>query len=153
MSNGSAVRVTFPSFWRVWRDVLEAMARPGTVLLVEGERDRRSVGQLGIDRAIELVHRGERLADVAHRLSTSTRHVIVLTDWDLAGGHLAHRLEQLLDDGRLAVDLDLRRRLGVALRGEVVHLEGLGGWARRRAEESGTPLEEWLADPDRDLTE
>lgn len=151
MSNSSAIRVTFPQFWRVWRDVLAAMRRPGTVLLVEGERDKRSVQELGVGDAIQLVHRGERLAELAHHLSTSTRAVIVLTDWDTAGGHLAHRLEQLLDDGRLSVDLDLRRRLGIALRGEIVHLEGLGGWAQRRADENGTPLEEWLADPDRDL--
>ena len=151
MSSGAAVRVSFPQFWRVWRDLLSAMQRSGTVLLVEGERDRRSVEALGVDRSVELVHRGRTLPDVAHRLSRSTREVIVLTDWDTAGGHLAHRLEQLLTDGRLGVNLEFRRRIGVALRGEVVHLEGLGGWARRRAEEEGTPLEEWLADPDRAL--
>jgi len=122
-------------------------------LLVEGERDRRSVQRLGVNAPTYLVHRGARLSNVAQDLTSSTRTVVLLTDWDAAGGELARRLKELLSDGQLAVDLELRRRLGVALRGEVVHLEGLGSWARRRAEETGVPLEEWLEDPDRDLRE
>jgi 5S rRNA maturation endonuclease (ribonuclease M5) len=149
MGSNVEERVTFPEFWRVWRDVLDAMERPGTVLLVEGERDRRSVAELGVIRNVQLVHRGRALPEVARALSSTVREVIVLTDWDAAGGELARRLKGLLEDGRLHVNLLLRRRLGIALRGEVVHLEGLGGWARRRSEEAGFPLEEWVEDRDR----
>jgi 5S rRNA maturation endonuclease (ribonuclease M5) len=149
MTPGALDRVTFPEFWRVWRDVLQAMEAPGTLFLVEGQRDRRSLEGLGITCPIALVHRGRRLADVATHIAEGTQEVVVLTDWDSTGGELAHRLRELLDDGRFRVNLDFRRRIGIALRGEIVHLEGLGTWARRRAEETGAPLEEWIADPDR----
>jgi 5S rRNA maturation endonuclease (ribonuclease M5) len=152
MSPVAVERVTFPEFWRVWRDLLELAARPGVIFLVEGLRDERSLRRLGIASPVELVHRGRSLADLAHRLQHGPREVVVLTDWDATGGALAHRMRELLADGRLAVNLELRRRLGVALRGEIVHLEGLGAWAARRAEETGAPLEEWLADPDRSAT-
>jgi 5S rRNA maturation endonuclease (ribonuclease M5) len=144
MPTHGAGRATFPEFWRVWRTLLEELERPGTALLVEGERDRRSARALGVRADVHLVHRGARLPSVANGLTGATRRVVVLTDWDSAGGELARRLRQLLTDGRLEVDLDTRRRLGLALRGEVVHLEGLHGWARRRAEETGRPLEEYL---------
>jgi 5S rRNA maturation endonuclease (ribonuclease M5) len=152
MSPLAVQRVTFPEFWRVWRDLLLESQRHGTIFLVEGIRDERSLRVLGIVAPVELVHRGRSLSDLAHRLQHGTREVIVLTDWDATGGELAHRMRELLSDGRLAVNLEFRRRLGIALRGEIVHLEGLGAWASRRAEESGASLEEWLADPDRSPT-
>lgn len=143
-------RASFPEFWRVWTDVLERSSRPGGVILVEGERDRRAVMELGATGRVELVHRGRPLPEVAHALDAQVREVVVLTDWDTAGGELARRLKPLLEGGRLRVDVDLRRRLGIALRGEVVHLEGLAAWARRRAEEGGAALEERIEEAARE---
>jgi 5S rRNA maturation endonuclease (ribonuclease M5) len=153
MSNGASGRIPFPDFWRVWRDLLEATEGGGALVLVEGEKDRRSVERLGVQGPVELVHRGRSLADLAHRLGGTPREVIVLTDWDATGGELARRLKGLLHGGTVRVNLDLRRRLGLVLRGEITHLEGLASWAARRAEEGGTPLEVWLSDPDRPLRE
>jgi 5S rRNA maturation endonuclease (ribonuclease M5) len=70
--------------------------------------------------------------------------VVVLTDWDVEGGHLARKLREFLEADQLEFDLDFRRRLSVALRGEVAHIEGLAGWARRSAERAGAPLEHFL---------
>ncbi|MGI0054059.1 MAG: hypothetical protein ACREC5_06815 [Thermoplasmata archaeon] len=151
-SGGRTRRVGFEEFWPVWREVLRALEIPRTAALVEGERDRHALRELGVTTPIVLVHRGQALAGVAGDTAGSFRRVVVLTDWDPAGGRLARRLRALLEDGRIEVDVDLRRRLGHSLRGEVVHLEGLAGWARRRAEREGLLLEEWIADPDRSPT-
>ncbi|MCI4344563.1 MAG: hypothetical protein L3J87_02935, partial [Thermoplasmata archaeon] len=74
-------------------------------------------------------------------------HVVVLTDWDTEGGHLAQKLREFLEAERLTFDLDFRRRLARVLRGEVAHVEGLAGWARRTAEREGAPLDHFLAGP------
>jgi len=101
---------------------------------VEGERDRRSLRRLGVKGSIMLVHRGRTISETAQHLSASARRVIVLTDWDTEGGHLAQRLKEFLGVGRSGPDLEYRRRLARILRGELVHVEGLYGWAVRTAE-------------------
>lgn len=128
----------------MWERLVEACRAPGTILVVEGERDRRAVRRLGVDGPVRLVHRGATLSGVAHRLAEEARCVIVLTDWDVEGGHLAHRLTEFLQSMPLTLDLDTRRRLARLLRGELTHVEGLYGWARRTAEAAGTPIEAWL---------
>lgn len=120
----------------------------GAVVVVEGERDRRSVRRLGWSGEVALVHRGDRLAGVAHALAADRRKVIVLTDWDTEGGQIARRLKEFLAADVTGLDLDYRRRLAVVLRGEVAHVEGLYGWARRMAEKLGRSLEEVTDDGD-----
>ena len=141
----------WPTFLELWDRLLSESRAPGTVIVVEGERDVRSLRRLGVDGPILPLHRGQRLGAVAHRLLGEARRVILLTDWDTEGGHLAHRLQELLAAGGVEVDLDLRRRLARCVRGEVVHVEGLYGWARRTAEREGAPLDHFRPiDPDRD---
>ncbi|MGI0055090.1 MAG: toprim domain-containing protein [Thermoplasmata archaeon] len=125
-------------FLRVWERLREAAARPATVVVVEGERDRESLRRLGLESPIDLVHHGAPLAEVARSIGERYRTAIVLTDWDRKGGQLAQRLKGFLEADGVTIDLDLRRRLGHALRGEVAHVEGLGGWAHRIAERAST---------------
>jgi 5S rRNA maturation endonuclease (ribonuclease M5) len=134
----------FEEFVELWHALqLESLA-PRTIILVEGERDRRSLRRLGIGGAIALVHQGRPLAQIAQELGRRSDHIILLTDWDVEGGHLAQRLRVLLEAGSLAVDLEKRRRIARVLRGEVVHVEGLAGWARRNAERRGASIDHFL---------
>jgi 5S rRNA maturation endonuclease (ribonuclease M5) len=138
----------FDEFLELWTRLLSASRESGTAVVVEGERDRRSVRRLGLAGRIVLVHHGDTLAATAHRLARECRTVIVLTDWDTEGGHLAHRLREFLEAEPIAFNLDYRRRFARILRGEVVHVEGLHGWARRLAERHGAPLDHFLPDGD-----
>lgn len=142
-ANGSE-RDAGPEFWKLWRELLTDLRDPSVVVLVEGPRDRRALEALGIQRSVQLVHRGQSLSEVARSLDSTVRVVIVLTDWDSAGGEFARRIRELLSGGPVRVDLEYRRRLALALRGEVVHLEGLAAWAGRRSEEEGLSLAERL---------
>ena len=139
-----APETTLREFLEVWHALRHESSEPGAVVVVEGERDRSSLRRLGISGSIVLVHRGVTLSATAHALSDRRRHVIVLTDWDREGGHLAQRLRGFLEADGLRLDLDHRRRLATVLRGEVVHVEGLAGWARRLADKVRIPLEELL---------
>ena len=131
-------------FARLWVSLREASVAPGTTVVVEGERDARSLNRLGLNGPIARVHQGRPLSHLAHELGEGRERVILLTDWDGRGGLLARRLKGFLEAGHARVDLDFRRRLAVVLRGEIVHVEGLAGWAGRAARESGVRLEEWL---------
>ena len=133
-------------FLELWQRVRAESALPGTVVVVEGNRDRTSLRRLGLPGPIVPVHRGRALAGTAHDLVGRSRRVILLTDWDTEGGHLARRLREFLEAERLHLDLEYRRRLARIVRGELVHVEGLYGWARRLAERDGFVLDE-LLDP------
>ncbi len=138
--------VAFDGFVELWEKLLRDAAEPGTVTVVEGERDRRSLRRLGLSGAVTVVHRGRPLSGTAHALAQA-RRVILLTDWDTEGGHLAQRLKEYLEAESVALDLDYRRRFARLLRGELVHVEGLYGWARRSAERARRSLEFLADDP------
>ena len=136
---------SFSEFLELWERLVAASDEPGTVIVVEGERDRRALKRLRVAGPVRLVHRGRTLAGVAHDLGQGARRVIVLTDWDVEGGHLASRLRDVLGSAGVELDLEFRRRLARVLRGEVAHVEGLARWAQHAAERAGAPLEHFLA--------
>jgi 5S rRNA maturation endonuclease (ribonuclease M5) len=144
MEAGRDPAAVFDEFWELWTHLQSESRTPGTVVVVEGERDRRSIRRLGLDGPIVLVHRGRTLSETAHHLAASARRVIILTDWDTEGGHLAQRLKEFLGTGRSGPDLEHRRRLARVLRGELVHVEGLYGWAVRTAEKANRSLVQLL---------
>lgn len=125
----------------LWTKLLAEADDGRTVVVVEGERDRRAVRGLGWTGPVVVVHRGRPISATASGLVAGRGKVIVLTDWDTEGGHLARRLRDFLTAENVRLDLDYRRRLARILRGELTHVEGLFGWARRQAERRGEPLE------------
>ena len=139
-----AREISWDEFYQLWMEFLEDTDGPGTVVVVEGERDRESLQRLGVRAPISLVHGGRTISHVAETLNGRYRRVIVMTDWDTEGGHLAQRLKEFLGHGEIQLDLDFRRRLARVVRGEIVHVEGLAGWARRLAEREGTSIEVFL---------
>ena len=133
--------VSWDEFYRLWTEFLEETEPPGTIVVVEGERDREALRRLGVRATIVLVHGGRTLGRLAESLTGAGQRVVVLTDWDTEGGHLAQRLREFLGHGDIQLDLEFRRRLARAVRGEIVHVEGLAGWARRLADREGTSIE------------
>jgi 5S rRNA maturation endonuclease (ribonuclease M5) len=144
MRNGHDPYAMLEEFVALWERLRSESAEDGTVVVVEGERDRASLRRLGLPGPIVKVHRGRALSGTAHDLVGRSRRVIVLTDWDTEGGHLAQRLREFLGAERLDLNLEYRRRLARIVRGELVHVEGLHGWARRLAERNGHSLDELL---------
>jgi|GEM_PF-305178 len=142
--DGQDASTAFGEFLELWGRLRAETEKEGTVVVVEGERDRRSLRRLGITGTVALVHRGDSMSGTAARLAQRSRHVIVLTDWDNAGGQFARRLKGFLEAEPLTFDLEYRRRLARILRGELVHVEGLHGWARRLAERQGGTLDQFL---------
>jgi len=144
MVTGRDPAAVFDEFWELWVRLQADSRAPGTVVVVEGERDRRSLRRLGVKGSVVLVHRGRTISESAEHLSATARRVILLTDWDTEGGHLAQRLKEFLGSGRSGPDLEYRRRFARVLRVELVHVEGLYRWALRTAEKGNRSLGQLL---------
>ncbi len=141
-------RESLREFLELLRDLRETLVEENAVILVEGERDRASLLGLGLPAAsILLVHHGVTLSELVEGVVRRGRMVIILTDWDRAGGELAHRIHSLLDDGRVRTDLSFRRRLAKVVRGETQYVEAVLAWAERAAQRAGAPLDHWLSLP------
>jgi 5S rRNA maturation endonuclease (ribonuclease M5) len=138
---------TWEAFVKLWDEFLLAAHDDSTIIVVEGERDRRALKVLGVSSGVVLYHSGRGLSQLTRALTRPGQRIVVLTDWDREGGHLAHRLTEVLVAEGMRVDLEFRRRLARVLRGEVAHVEGLAGWARRAAEHAGAPLDHWFHTP------
>lgn len=140
MAGQQPERERWEEFVAEWNRLADACARSGSVILVEGEKDRRALVRLGLTSPIALVHQGQRLPALAQRLTDRYSRAVVLTDWDRKGGQLAERLTELLGGAGVAIDRDVRQRLARVLRGEVVHVEGLFRWATHLAESVGATV-------------
>ncbi len=141
-----ADREAFQEFLGLLKEIREAVVEDRAVLLVEGERDRHALVGLGLPaESILLVHHGVTLSQLVEDVVRKGRLVVLLTDWDRAGGELARRLRSLFDDGRVKVDTDFRRRLARAVRGETQYVEAVLAWAERAAVRAGAPLDHWLS--------
>lgn len=139
-------REAFQEFLELLKEIREAVVEDGAVLLVEGERDRQALLGLGLPGgSILLVHHGVTLSQLVETVVRKGRLVVLLTDWDRAGGELARRIHSLLDDGRVKIDTSFRRRLAFAVRGETQYVEAVLAWAERAALRSGAPLDHWLS--------
>jgi 5S rRNA maturation endonuclease (ribonuclease M5) len=137
----------WPEFVRLFARLREESENGIAVVVVEGEHDRRALRALGLGGRIVLVHGGGTLSALASRLARGGSKVVVLTDWDTEGGHLARKLKEFLEAEAVGLDLEYRRRFARLLRGELVHVEGLASWARHAAEEAGTPLDGGVVEP------
>jgi 5S rRNA maturation endonuclease (ribonuclease M5) len=138
----------WPEFVRLFARLREENETGVAVVVVEGEHDRRALRALGLGGRIILVHGGGPLSALASRLARGGAKVVVLTDWDTEGGHLARKLKEFLEAEAVGLDLEYRRKFARLLRGELVHVEGLDGWARRTAEEAGAPIDGTVGDSD-----
>ncbi len=102
----------------------------GAAMIVEGERDERSLRDLGVEGPIVRAARRPAL-EVAEEAARDYKDLVVLTDWDRAGEELARRIERHLLPTRARVDLDTRERLKRMVRREIKDVESLSSFVER----------------------
>jgi 5S rRNA maturation endonuclease (ribonuclease M5) len=82
-------------------------------ILVEGTRDVEALRFLGVTTPIDIFsHVGQAEYDVAIHISTRTRSVLILTDFDETGKSLAKRLAELLAAEGVHTQIELRLKIG-----------------------------------------
>ena len=122
-----------------------------TPVIVEGEKDAKSLRRLGLTGAVLTVNSGLSLFNFCEDISRKHETVIVLTDWDSRGGTLCRRLKEGLVANGVRPNLEHRQKIAVLCRKDVKDVEGLPNYlltlekwtkmhrregARKRTEES-----------------
>lgn len=108
---------------------------PGTVILVEGLRDRGALTILGVKGDILQVQSSNGIFPVAERLSRESRSAIILTDWDRKGGQLCRLLKNALKANTVPFDDTLRRRLVIIARQDIKDVQSLPSLYSRLVQE------------------
>lgn len=91
------------------------------LILVEGPKDESSLRELGITTPVAYIHSSTPL----YQKVKGFQEVIILTDYDREGRHLARRSQETIRSVGVRPNLEFRRRLRKASMGEISHIEGL----------------------------
>lgn len=88
--------------------VLEELKESPSTKVVEGKNDKKALEFFGIDN-IKTIH--GPLPEFADSLKESGKDIIILTDFDRRGRMTAERLDELLKNDGVTVDLSYRREI------------------------------------------
>jgi len=113
----------FIEFLTVFIYELNVLAQEGTVVLVEGKRDRDALTELGYNGPIltKAVLHSEKGAARLRRVKLA----VILTDLDEEGRRLAARYAEFFALRGIETSLTQRRRLWKASHGTFLHVENL----------------------------
>jgi 5S rRNA maturation endonuclease (ribonuclease M5) len=113
----------------------------GSTIIVEGQRDRESLRQMGIKGPIECLQSSRRNAVgfVESHLGDAKR-IVVLTDFDREGVSLANKLTRILNAHSLHVNLVLWKSLRELTRSEIRSIEELPKYLERLQNETYNPI-------------
>ena len=114
-------------------DELAYRALNGTVILVEGRRDREALDALGIRGEIMMTSQ-KQLFTLCEELARSGSDVIVLSDWDERGEEVAGLVQTYLEADGLRPDLQIRGKVRQLVRKEIKDVENLHRYIARLRE-------------------
>ena len=119
-----------------YEDLVEAIADLAEAnlevpVIVEGERDIRSLRALGLQGEILSLNAGVSMFHLAETYSRRLRRAIILTDWDRRGGRLCRLLMDAFEANGVHADVDLRARLTLLTRKDIKDVESLAGHVER----------------------
>lgn len=103
---------------------LQNLSKEGNVIIVEGQRDRRALRELGITGPIELGTKKSLLL-FCEELARTYRNAIILTDWDRTGNRLAKLMEQYLMAVSVKVNTDIREKIQNLVQKRIKDVESL----------------------------
>ena len=104
-------------------------------VIVEGERDVKSLRTLGLKGEIIPLNTGTTVFHLAESVYRRHREAIVLTDWDRRGGQLCRLLMDAFEANQVRADTDLRARLTLLCRKDIKDVESLAAHVERLSRE------------------
>ena len=81
--------------------------------------------RLGISKNVLPLNKGSSIIAFSDELGKRFSKVIILTDWDRKGGHLARQLREALTGTDVEVNVDLRAKLVILSKKEISDIESL----------------------------
>ncbi|MDG6220459.1 MAG: topoisomerase [Candidatus Thermoplasmatota archaeon] len=118
---------------------LEDIKKEPGPIVVEGSKDIEALRNLGIGGEILKINQGDSMVVFCERLAGRER-VIVLTDWDRKGGHLARILSEGLQANGVKYDMEYRARLSRIVKRDIKDVEGVYSHYHRLKTEWGEKL-------------
>jgi 5S rRNA maturation endonuclease (ribonuclease M5) len=113
----------FIEFLTVFISELNALARDGAAVLVEGKRDKIAMVELGYKGPV--ITKASLHSQKGIETLRSVRLAVILTDFDGEGRRLAARYAEFFAHRGIDVSLTQRRRLLKAAKGRFLHVENL----------------------------
>ncbi len=105
-------------------------------VIVEGERDVRSLRELGLQGEVLPLNSGVSMFHLAESYSRRLRKAIILTDWDRRGGQLCRLLMDAFEANGVRADVDFRARITLLCRKDIKDVESLAAHVERLAREA-----------------
>jgi 5S rRNA maturation endonuclease (ribonuclease M5) len=116
--------------------LLEASGR-GAAIIVEGQRDREALRNLGASGPVIMASSKSILA-MAEDAARQYPEIVVLTDWDEKGEEMALQIEQHLRCTRSFANVEIRSRLKRLVKKEIKDVESLSFYVERMRDLYGT---------------
>jgi len=101
------------------RELLEEVKEKKLLVIVEGIRDKRALGKLGVTNVVSLK---KPLFAVVEEIAHKEKEIVILTDLDDEGKKLYHSLSRDFQRHGVKINNKLREAL---FRTRLVHIEGL----------------------------
>jgi len=117
-------QVRFERFQKLMQRLNDEAAK-GSVIVVEGARDKKSLESMGITGRILCVQSSRRSTFSFAEQLDGEKNVVVLMDFDRQGVYLANRLARILNSQRMHPNLELWRELRGLTRSELRSIEEL----------------------------
>ncbi|MGM0510550.1 MAG: toprim domain-containing protein [Thermoplasmatota archaeon] len=102
-----------------------------TPIIVEGRKDVRALRRLGVSGKIIKIKRRRTIFHIIESLRKEHDSLIILTDWDKAGGKLAYRVKKACKANCIDCDLIYRKKLIKYLKKEVKDVESIPSFVKR----------------------
>lgn len=90
---------------------LEELNNEGKPVIVEGNKDEKSLRELGFDGEIIKVNKGRSMLTLCENISETHKNVIILTDKDRTGDALFTKLRRCLKANDVGYDTPYRNRI------------------------------------------
>ena len=98
------------------------------VIIVEGEKDRVSLRNLGVASEIYVINDGKSIVETSEILARKYHRAIILMDWDRTGGRLARALSEQFISLGMEFSLKERKELSFLCKKDIKDVESLYGY-------------------------
>lgn len=109
---------------------LKTRSEEGNIIIVEGQKDKQTLEELGIHGDIQLATRNP-LYILTEQLSQTKQEIIILTDWDRAGEKLAKQLTRHLQHFGTTPNTHIHHTLAGLVKKDIKDVEALGRYLHR----------------------
>lgn len=106
---------------------------PEEAIIVEGEKDRKSLRSIGVSSTIYVINNGKSVVENSEKLAKRYKKIIIMTDWDRKGGQLAHEFYEQLKLLGVDVSLEERKELSFLCKKYIKDIESLYEFMRTKS--------------------